>query len=1006
MGYLETIKASSFRAGSVLCFSLLLLSALPSYPAQKDSSPAITELFKEAEQARLNGDFEHSIELFKECIAKSTQRSADGVRINAEFNLGILFWNTGDIEGAKAKFIAIKSLILKDPEAYRQIPIDDSLKIMDLYVSGKHLRSDGKLQEAKKCFETAIKLSQEIHIKEFEVKCNRFIGLIEWDLSEYRDFFLINKHNLEMAASISHKREEAQALNNLGAYYWKIGSFIDSMNYFEKARLITKEFNFKTEFATASSNLGGLYADLGDYGKSLDYIQETIEVDKSLNDKANMAYDLTNLGYTTRLKAIRDNDYLMLEKARDYCEQALKAAREAKNEYVEFYAILNLGTVYSLMNIYDKAIEYYRQAEDYAVKKNDMLCLGLVNNNLGIIYGKMGNTRKSLERFEKAIQVASLSYAGAFAWETYLEIGNQCKAKEDYEGGLRNYQNAVSLIEDTRGKIVMEELKASYLGGDRRMDVYQNIIETLVRLDRRSPGRGYDKQAFNYLERGKARAFLDSLEVADIDITNGVNPDLVAREKILTREISGSYTKLLAAGLSAADRQAIQGRIKSSEEQLDALKQEIRTTDPAYADLKYPKILDFAQARKLIPDNDTVFLAYSIGDGSSWSFLLTRRGLKVFELPGRKEIKEKVVAYRKTISDPDSQDFSAGLDLYRMLIPAGLEKTAKKLVVIPDDILTLLPFEALPSSLGPRRWLVEDLSISYTPSLSTLQVIEKRRSSMRPPNRPVFAMGDPVYNNGSGGAQALPSIGPLAGISLDRLRYSGLEVRRIGDIFKAGKNDLLLGDKATEDNLKAARLTDYKVIHIAAHAFVDDKNPLRSSIVLTLDQDPAEDGLLQMREIYNLKLNADLVTLSACQTGLGQFIRGEGISGISRAFFYAGASAVCMSLWAVNDEATFQMMDRFYLHLDSGQTVEEALRRTKIEMIGSGVLSHPYYWAPFIVSGDAGKTVFPKKTSPVLWLALPFIVGFGTVWTARNLRSRKPKHGRAHSSRPSFSNNR
>jgi CHAT domain-containing protein len=128
-----------------------------------------------------------------------------------------------------------------------------------------------------------------------------------------------------------------------------------------------------------------------------------------------------------------------------------------------------------------------------------------------------------------------------------------------------------------------------------------------------------------------------------------------------------------------------------------------------------------------------------------------------------------------------------------------------------------------------------------------------------------------------------------------------------------------------------------------------------------LDNDKREDGFLQMREIYNLKLNSDLVTLSACQTGLGQFIRGEGIEGINRAFFYAGSSSVLMSLWAVNDQATSQLMERFYAYLRSSESIMNSLRRAKLEMINSDILSHPYYWAGFIVSGKADQTIFPKS---------------------------------------------
>jgi CHAT domain-containing protein len=159
--------------------------------------------------------------------------------------------------------------------------------------------------------------------------------------------------------------------------------------------------------------------------------------------------------------------------------------------------------------------------------------------------------------------------------------------------------------------------------------------------------------------------------------------------------------------------------------------------------------------------------------------------------------------------------------------------------------------------------------------------------------------------------------------------------------------------------------------------------------VLSLDEDQTEDGFLQMREIYNLKLNSDLVTLSSCQTGLGELIRGEGIEGINRAFFYAGTSSVLMSLWAVHDQASYQLMERFYYHLRSSESIKNALRKAKLEMINSGVLSHPYYWAGFIASGKTDKVVFPSLRNKLLFFGSVFLLASGLIIaTAANFRKK------------------
>jgi CHAT domain-containing protein len=184
-----------------------------------------------------------------------------------------------------------------------------------------------------------------------------------------------------------------------------------------------------------------------------------------------------------------------------------------------------------------------------------------------------------------------------------------------------------------------------------------------------------------------------------------------------------------------------------------------------------------------------------------------------------------------------------------------------------------------------------------------------------------------------------------------------------------------LRSRASEENFKHQNLADYRIIHFATHAFIDDNKPARSAIVLSLDQDPKEDGFLQMREVFNLKLKADLVVLSACQTGLGQLIRGEGIEGLSRAFFYAGASSVLLSLWAINDQASYQLLERFYVHLRSANPVMDSLRRAKLELIDSGVLAHPYYWAGFVVAGNADTVIFPRSLNKWMLVTLSLCAG-------------------------------
>jgi len=391
----------------------------------------------------------------------------------------------------------------------------------------------------------------------------------------------------------------------------------------------------------------------------------------------------------------------------------------------------------------------------------------------------------------------------------------------------------------------------------------------------------------------------------------------------------------------------------AKEEELESLKREIRASDPAYASLQYP----------------TAFLLYCVDNDQGLGLLLTKKKLNIFSIPDREKLQKLTTNHLLEVTDRNNHTFYAAQKLHSFLIPSYISDNIENLIIIPDDVLLRIPFETL---INPKskKWLIQDFTISYSPSVSSLrEIILRRKMNGYKTTKDILAVGDPQFNLGESkednGQSPIQSFFSTANINFSPLKYSPLEVKKINNIFKK-KSEVYTQAQAKEENIKSLNLSNYKIIHFATHSVIDDKVPARSAIILSLDDDPNEDGFLQMREIYNLHLKADLVTLSACETGLGEFIRGEGIEGINRAFFYAGASAVLMSLWAVNDQATYQLMERFYYHLKNSLPLAKALRKAKLELINSDVLTHPYYWAGFIISGQANKSIFTH--SKIKWI--------------------------------------
>jgi CHAT domain-containing protein len=327
----------------------------------------------------------------------------------------------------------------------------------------------------------------------------------------------------------------------------------------------------------------------------------------------------------------------------------------------------------------------------------------------------------------------------------------------------------------------------------------------------------------------------------------------------------------------------------------------------------------------------------------------------------------------KTGADKEFRAFSAGERLYQELIGPIKDKfgSIKRLIIIPDGNLNYLPFEALVGQgrIDHPKYLIKDFRISYAPSATALASLQDRKNlaSLR---KDLLAFADPDYDFASISRKETDPDDILRefyleqGFDFSPLKYSAEEVRQISKLIKKKARDIYTEKSAREEKIKSLALKDYKIIHFATHGFIDERVPLRSSLLLTLDQDPTEDGFFQAREIYNTDLDAKLVVLSACQTGRGKLERGEGVMGLSRAFLYAGAESVVASLWSINDKATSVFMKYFYKGLCQGLTKEEALQKAKLDMIESEY-RHPFFWAPFVLNGDAHGAI--KIEEPSFW---------------------------------------
>jgi CHAT domain-containing protein/tetratricopeptide (TPR) repeat protein len=941
------------------------VSASP-FPSPFDSQ--YLEQFAQGERLRLEGEYEKALLSFSRCAALAAESGSKKEELEARIKLGLILWNLGRLKESETAYLDARALAKSSGLKDREEEVSDALEICSLYNKAKALRSNGDPVKAVELYGKAIDLASKIGSSDHELKCLRQMSLCHWDQNDFQEFRRLNEKALGIAQKIRNKKDEGICLNNIGLYFWKIDDYSKALGYCERALAIAREIKNVQSENEALNNIGVFYKDIGDYDKALVYLDSALSIDRRAFGKDYISIDLCNIGTIYRKKGLLSGGKEDARKALEYFHKALDLIVEAHIKKPVIHIYNNIGTVHSDLENYGEALKYFRLGLGLAEEAKDKESIGQISNNMGNVYYKLGDYEESTKYFQKAIDLALEINAGKILWEAFLDMANSFEKQGKLDEALDYFKRSISVIEKTRSTLDLEELKARYLGAGRRLEPYQNLIDLLVRLQRADPAKGHGAEAFSYLEKAKARAFLDSLEVAQIAISEGIDARLLNEEKRINNDIAGLYKKLLTPDLAAGQKNDIDEKIKKCEDDYEKLKMEIRSTSPAFADLKYPDAVTLDEVRKNLADDGTTFISYAVGKDGSYGFAVSRAGLKIFPLPARKDLQAKVAAFLKVVSDKDASDFHPGRELYAELVRPGLDRRTKRLVFVPDDILHFLPFETLVRDEGSDRWLVQDFSVAYAPSLSSLrEIIVRGRANGKKPKKDLLAFGNPDY--GPVGADVFQDFYSSSAFRFFPLKYSGAEIARIASLFEKDREDVFLGDQASEQTLLKLDLSDYRIIHFAAHGLIDDHRPARSSIVLSLDPKSAQDGFVQVREIYNLKMRADLVGLSACQTGMGQFIRGEGIEGLNRAFFYAGASSVLMTLWSVNDQAGCELMERFYGRVRAAQSITDALRGAKLDMIGSPALAHPYYWAGYVAAGDAAKVIFPRHNKT------PFLLG-------------------------------
>ncbi|MFW6131167.1 MAG: CHAT domain-containing protein [Candidatus Aminicenantaceae bacterium] len=930
----------------------------------------IKSLIKTGDSLRKKGEYEKAIESFDRAYWLSRE-NRDAIReIYCLKSLGLMYWNIGKIEKS---FLYHKNTVQR-AQKIKQNTLEEKqrkiLKIINFLREGISYRQQNMYQESIRKIEKALQLSEEIKSPEHEVKCLRLLSFSYWKLNDENKFYSLNKKALELARRISNTREQSKCLVNVGLSYWKFNNYSRALNCYERALSIARHLGNKEDESACLNNIGIIYENIGFYDRSLEYLKKALSIDMSLGDDEFISIYLNNIGETLRSRGNFSGNRKDLLKALKNFKRSLMLAEKNGDEKTENEVLNNLGQVCFDLGRYDKALKYLKSVNrgEEAFKNIRTECM--IMNNMGTIFLKLGKYTLAEQYFKKGLNFLEKLKSEEIFWESYFGLGQCFENRKEYKKAVFFYNKSIAVIENVREKIFLDLYKAGFLRN--KIKVYEHLINLLYKLYEKSPSFDLEKEIFYAVERAKARAFVEHME-EDKHYFKELDPWLKKREQSLSRSISTLMIKLSGSNLSKEKKTWIEQRLHQKEEEYLSLMSQIREKKSDIGDFSPPKPCRYEQIQKDHLDNRTAIIEFFIGEENVFLFLLTKEELSLHRLASWKGIKNSVRNYLKILSSSPKKEFMgmcAGKHLFHELFSPIFEQIKGKkdyLVIVPDGILHCLPFEALvwrfDKKSGKGNFLISEFNISYAPSISALISIRKKSSEYEQ-SKKILALGNPLYCSPkrSKGDKKILKVDILRefylsqGFDFSPLPCSEKEVLEISSVFPEYKKDIYLKEEAKEEIVKKKSYKDYQIIHFACHGFVDEVHPFRSALVLSLDDDPEEDGFLQVREIYNLCFKADLIVLSACQTAGGQLERNEGVFGFSRSLFYSGAKSVVSTLWNINDESTAIFMKSFYTYLSQKRDKAQAIRLAKIDLLETKY-RHPFYWAAFILKGEYSSGV-------------------------------------------------
>lgn len=766
-----------------------------------------------------------------------------------------------------------------------------------------------------------------------------------------------HSRSLQKELNVNDNDVLAYLAHQTGMAYLGLKNYKQAEKYFIESIEISGATNsgINKTHAEACTHLAGLYMELGRYEEGFERLDQSMHVLEQIFKERGASSKLSV--YRTRAQAYQKmGDHAKAANIlKDIIELDLANVGLRHRNSEEAY--LNLGRLAKSEGLYDQAMEYYDKSRELIPLDFTQTMVHPDHVLLDIF---LAQAECQVAKFDDTGDVQSLH-------EAYKRLRTADSIVFEIQKGQQNYEDKIHLLEGTE-------------------HLYNQMVKVLYRLNETVDHTDYTEEIYHFFNRSKFVLLQEHLNNTSAQSFGYIPDSLIADEADLKFEIS--YNKSQLQNLDPNDPRSSEPKVYEDKifiltQRLEKLRGRIERDYPKYYNLKYSnESASIGDVQALLRKDDLTMVEYFVGSDDIYAFVITKDTFNITEIPRPKTLVKTVENFNGAINKNNCAEFGKiSYGLYETLIsPIKPLIAGSRVILVPDGVLWYLNFDLLISkgargrAYGDMDFLIKDYTFSYAYS-STLLLEETNRISESQPQSKVMAFS---YGQGDFQGNQL-SLSTVRGGKPEDLPGSRKEIRLISEVFEG---DYYYGSFASESNFKS-RAGDYAFLHLAVHGEINEQIPENSLLYFATADDSEEDGHLYTHELYNMQLNAELAVLSACNTGSGKLIKGEGIMSLGRAFTYAGCKSLVLTLWELNDAVAPNIMKTFYNNLYEGMDKADALRSAKLTHLKSGdnITKDPYFWGSLVLVGDYSpvsiSTPFPKILYVIIGVFVVVVVFFG-----------------------------